>query len=237
MINNIMKFLLPTAGLVCYIAGLYVYFTENAEQEKKGKLLMLAGFFLIIANMFCFWYSVNNKMDKDGFMSLIIPVAVFIITFITIFFENNELKVASGSFIIIAIILIITYGIAKLPSVTLNDDVIEMGGKYGGSFEISAIQSVDTVSVFSRIIRRKSGNNSPVIHYGNFDMQNEKQQVKLRILFNNPPYIKIRMNDNSLFLFNFKEPDETVEFYNKIKDVINGTYQMQNVTLEKQNVR
>ena len=222
MINNIMKFLLPIAGLICYIAGLYLYYTKNAEHGKKSSLLMVAGFFIMIVNMFCFWYSVNNNMGKEGFKFLIIPVAVFIIIFITILFENNESNVGGGSFIIIAIILIFTYGATKLPSVTLNNGVIEMSGKYGGSFEISAIQSVDTVSVYSRIIRRRSGNNAPILHYGNFDMQNEKQQVKLRILFNNPPYIKIRMNDNSLFLFNFKEPDETVEFYNKIKDVING---------------
>jgi hypothetical protein len=91
-----------------------------------------------------------------------------------------------------------------------------MKGKYGSTFKISDIQSADTVSVIPRIIRRGKGGNPPHVHYGNFDLANEKN-AKLCIYLNNPPYIKIRMNDNSLFILNFKKPDETIEFYNQLK--------------------
>ena len=121
--------------------------------------------------------------------------------------------------IIVAIFLI--YVFAKpLATVKLDNGIINMSGRFGGSFKVSEIQSVDTVSVYPRIGLQLGGRSMNICE-GNFSLQQEKKTAKLCLYKNKPPYIKIRMNDNSLFILNFKEPDKTVEFYNQLKIQLN----------------
>ena len=211
-----MKFLLLFIGLVCCIAGLCLI--KNDEQKKKSKWFILVGGLLIIANGFYLRYSVHNKIEISN-----IVVAIFCIIFLIIgtilYYKKwcDNLQWGFSSFIILAL-MFLPFG-GKLPSVTLDNNVIEMSGKYGGSFNVSDIQSVDTVSIYPKPLYRRGGANGQVIHYGNFEMQHEKKLAKLCIYLNNPPYIKIRMNDNSLFLLNFKEPEKTVKFYDELKNI------------------
>ena len=211
-----MKYLLLFIGLVCYIIGLCLYFTQDVEKTKDSKKFVLIGGLLIIANCFYLSYSINNKIGD------MIPIIVLVICFIPItigHFQDGG-RFIFGTLVILAVTLLIIFG-GKLPSVTLDNNIIEMSGRYGGNFKISEIQSADTVSVYPRVYRI-GGYNGPQSHYGNFDMQYEKKPAKLCIYLNNPPYIKIRMTDNSLFILNFKEPDETVEFYNELINALNN---------------
>lgn len=180
---------------------------------------MIAGGLLIIANCFYFWYSVYNKIEIASIVIVSFIAIIFIIFFIVD--PHNEFQLVGGSLSILALMLFITFG-GKLPSVTLDSDVIKMGGSFGGSFKVSAIQSIDTVNVYPRVGIRSNGAGFPASSYGNFALEKESKTAKLCIYKNNPPYIKIRMNDNSLFILNFKEPEKTVEFYNQIIDAINS---------------
>ena len=213
MNKYIMKFLLLFIGLVCCIAGLF--FIKNDEQKKQSIWLTLVGGFLIIANCFYLWYSVANKIEIVS----VIVVIIFVIIFIAIYYRGKDKNLEWGfaSSIIIALILFMTFG-GKLPSVTLDNGVIKMGGNYGGVFKVSDIQSVDTVSVIPRVGMKRHGAGLPTSSIGNYALANESKTAKLCIYRYNPPYIMIRMNDNSLFIFNFSKPDETVEFYNQLKE-------------------
>ena len=212
-----MKFMLLFIGLVCYVTGLFLM--KGDEQKKKGKWLILTGGLLVIANCFYLWYMVNNKIE----MSSIVVVSGLIIIFIvvTVFSRDNKFKLGFSSFILLALTLLMTFG-GKLPPITLDNGVIKMGGRYGGNFKVSAIQSVDTVSVYPKVGVRSRGAGLPASSIGNFALENEKQTAKLCLYRGNPPYIKIRMNDNSLFILNFKEPEQTVEFYDRLKNVLNS---------------
>jgi len=95
-----------------------------------------------------------------------------------------------------------------------------MGGRFGCSFNVSAIQSIDTASVYPRVGIQRGGAGLPAISFGNYALENERKTAKLCIYRNKPPYIMIRMNDNSLFILNFKEPDKTIEFYNQLKETL-----------------
>ena len=97
-----------------------------------------------------------------------------------------------------------------------------MGGVFGGDFKVSEIQSVDTVRFYPQTILMLGGGGGFNFRTGNFKLRDEVKTAKLNIWVNNPPYISIRMNDNRLFLLNFKKPDETVEFYNQIKNELNN---------------
>ena len=203
-----MKYLLLLIGLLCYIAGLRLYFMKDDEQEKKSKWLIISGGLLVITGYCCF-------------MNCIIPGIIFSIIFILLNVANyhDNASYIFCTLILIAIMLTSAFLGRNLPSVTLDNGVIEMSGKYGGNFNVSEMQSIDTVSVYPRVVSRRGGNNGRIIHYGNFDLSKENKLGKLCIYLNNPPYIKIRMNDNSLFIFNFKEPEQTVEFYNQLKNL------------------
>ena len=214
-----MKFLLSIIGLICYIAGLF-YLIKDNEQRKKSSLLILAGGLLMTANVFFLWNSVNDKIAIGSIVLVIVFVFAFIYyTYLHYNFWYERWTWGFQSLVVVAVLFSFNFTLNHIPSVTLDNDIIEMSGKYGGVFKISDIQSVDTVSVHAKPLRRRGGGNGPITHYGNFDVQNEKKLAKLCIYLNKPPYINIRMNDGSLFILNFKDSDKTVEFYNKLKNI------------------
>ncbi len=132
--------------------------------------------------------------------------------------QNNILK---WSIFVIIMLVPVLFGIYadKHPSITLENGVIRMGGSFGEDFRVSNIESVDTVNVYPKINLRLGGSSFFVSHIGNFDIENEKEIAKLCIYHNRPPFIKIRMKDNRLILLNFYDPDKTIEFYNRLKNV------------------
>ena len=134
--------------------------------------------------------------------------------------QNNKLK--WGSYFIIMFTfsgLLIT--VSLVPEITLDNEKIHIGGMFGGDYYISEIKSVDTVYVhYSQGLRRGYGSGLPGIRIGTYDIAYEKMPAKFCIYKNIPPFVKIRMNDNSLVLLNFNKPDKTVEFYNKLHSVL-----------------
>jgi len=148
-----MKFLL-SIGLACYFAGLF-YLYKGEEQKKKSIWLILIGGLLIFASCFYAWYSVYNKIE----MGSIFVVAQFVIIFIigTMFYYTEEKEKESVFFtsFLLAVILFITFW-GKLPSVTLDNDVIKMSGKYGANFKASDMQWADTVSAYPKVGTKRS---------------------------------------------------------------------------------
>ena len=212
-----MKFLLLLTGLACCGVGFY------AERKKTGNIWLSIGISLIVIN---FSYLLLGPAQA-------IMVVLLLLLFLMYrgrldffdkdfwdidFSEEQEVGLVFASIIMIAIIFYATY--TENQPITLKDNVIEMKGGYGGTFKISEIYSVDTLSVIQTAGMRRKGKsgNPPGVRVGNFELTNENKTAKLRIWLNNPPYIKIRMNDNSLFIFNFKKSDKTVEFYNKLME-------------------
>ena len=98
----------------------------------------------------------------------------------------------------------------------LTNDIIRIDGRFGGDFNVSDMQSIDTVIIYPKVGLMHGGNGMPGVYIGNFGLANEEKIAKLYIHRKNPPYIKIRMNDNRLLLINFKTPDKTVEFFNQL---------------------
>ena len=203
-----MKFLLLFIGLVCYILGAFLM--KNAERKKAGMIWLILGASFMIAGF---------SYLQLGFVCAIIAIVFVLNNYI---YYHDEVRWWMGIIFYPAVILVLFFAAIYFPTVTLDNEAIKVSGKYGGIFKISDMQSVDTVSVYPKIVRRRNGSNPPAIHLGNFDLAKEKQQSKLYIYLNNPPYINIRMNDNRLILLNFKEPDKTVEFYDRLKNIINS---------------
>ena len=149
----------------------------------------------------------------------------------------KQYRILTGSLYSIVILSFVSYMIyiMTFPTIMLDGHIIRISGKYGGNFNISDIEFVDTVQVYPKVGSMRGGSSGFLDSYiGNFGLADENQTAKLYIYRNNPPYIKIRMNDNSLLIFNFKkQPDKTVEFYNQLQNTLkkNETNQL---TIKKQ---
>ena len=133
---------------------------------------------------------------------------------------KNYLILAVG--LICCLVIILGFGlflihISKFPNITLTNDIISIDGKFDGNFDVFDMQSIDTVNVYPRVGLMHGGNGMPGVYIGNFGLANEEKIAKLYIHRNNPPYIRIRMNDSRLLLINLEEPDKTVEFFNQLK--------------------
>ena len=204
-----LKFLLLSIGLVCCIVGLFL--RKDAERKTDSNKWLTLGALLISANICYLWL----KIPITIVMICVIILAVQTILYYERYLDNLEFYFSY--IIVISMILYSSFAVRYFPSVTLDNGVIKMDGKFGGIFKVSDIKSVDTVSVIPRVVRRRSGSNPSASLAGNFDMVNERETAKLCLYRDNPPYIKIRMNNNSLLILNFKEPDKTVEFYNQLK--------------------
>ena len=184
-----MKYLLLLAGLTSYIAGLFLLFKGH---KKKSLWFILIGGLLIIANCFYLWYRINNEIEIAGIVVVSTFIFLFVIGTILHYTEESEKESVFFSFVILSLILFITFG-GKLPSVTLENDVIKMGGSFGRSFNISSIQSIDTVNVYPRVGIRRKGAGFPASSIGNFALENERMTAKLCL------YLGVRYSNNNIF--------------------------------------
>ena len=219
-----MKFLLLIIGLFSCIAGIFL--KQDAIRKKEGKFWIVSGCLLILVNFIFLLLKIRS--------SVVFAVSILAIVVIsgTIKFkdyrpkflmltdrQNNILK-WSCFFSIMFLFGWFMINAAIVPKITLENGIIHMGGIFGGDFKFSNIQSVDTVCVYPRVGFRHSGSGFPGISVGNYDLANENMPAKLCIYRNNPPYIKIRMNDNRLLLFNFNKPERTLEFYSQLQNTL-----------------
>ena len=216
--------LLLIVGLSLSIAG--VLFIKKAK-KRAGWFYLISGVPLML--IFLIYLLLRTKMA--------IPVQIILIVCILIFTtikdsppvskkmtdkQDNIFKWSQFSVLYLVFLSIFLPLPKRLPPVTMDNGIIRMGGVFGGNFNIHEIQSVDTVQFFPKVILRAFGKGSAGIGVGDFKLQGEEKLAKLNIRTNKPPYISIRMNDNRLFLFNLKRPDETVEFYKQIKNELNS---------------
>jgi len=224
-----MKYLLLLIGLSFSIAG--VFLIKNARKRKTGWICIISGVWLLI------FYLIYLLLDVKPhiMMQIFLTIMVWAITYESVRNKNPLFKKPidrqdnnfnwrhfTFGFVIVTAVFIFP---ARFPTVKMKNDVIRMGGFFGGNFKISDIQSVDTVSVYPKVLLQYGGGGSGGSLKGNYKLKDEERLAKLHIIKNNPPYIAIRMNDNRLFLFNFKKPEETVEFYNQLKNnLLSGKY-------------
>ena len=223
--------LLLLIGLSFSIAGIFLI--KNARKRKTGWICIISGVWLMVFYLVYFLLDVKPHI----MMQIFLLIMVWAITYESVKNRNPLFKkpidrqdnninwrLFTFGFVIVTAVFIIP---ARFPTVKMKNDVIRMGGFFGGNFKISDIQSVDTVRVFPNVLLQYGGSGAGSLK-GNYKLKDEQRLAKLHIITNNPPYIAIRMNDNRLFLFNFKKPEETVEFYKKIKSKSNNSNRYDN---------
>jgi len=217
-----MKFLLLFVGLFCCIAGLFL--KQDIIRKTEGKVCIISGVLFILVNFIFLLFNIGTHIIFVTAILAIVGISGagkfnnYRMRFRKLTDKQNNTLKWGCYFFIMFVIGCFMIGTALVPDVTLDNEKIHMGGMFGGDYYISDVQSVDTVRVYPRIGFMRGGSGFPGINVGNFDVPNEKMPAKYCIYRNNPPYIKIRMNDNRVFLLNFKKPDKTVAFYNQLQN-------------------
>ena len=217
--------MLLIAGLSFGIVS--IFFVKNAKR-KYGLICIISGILLIFCYLIFFLFDVKAEIIVQIFV--IVVVLATANRSITIRDKPKSQNSADSQNYIFnwrlfsfwfVTIMFVFIAIARFPSVKIDNGNIRMSGAFGGVFKISDIQSVDTVRFYPRTNIRTFGSGGLGIKKGDYRVRDENKSVKFNIKLNNPPYISIRMNDNRLFIFNFKEPDKTVKFYNQLKNKLN----------------
>ena len=221
-----MNVLLLIAGLSLSIAG--IFFLKSACKKESGRDYIISGSLLLALYLLYFLLDVTPAI----IMQIIIIISMGAVIVIPQRMRDYKMQykdltgrqhkilkwaILSPLFIVISFVC---YPPA-FPSILLDKGVIRMGGFYGGYFKISEIQSVDTIQLYPKPKFKSRGSGGWGLIIGNYKLQDEMKLAKFHIKPNCPPYISIRMNDNRLFLLNFKKSDETAAFYNQLRKELN----------------
>ena len=223
-----MNIILLIAGVFFILAG--IFFKKNVPSKKYGLVGIISG---VLIMFFYFIYLLLDVKPAIILQIVIILCVLSVINSATTVQQNKSIsenptdrqyyifKWCPFSFYFLPIMFLFVFT-ARFPPVKIDNGIIRMGGAFGGKFAISEIKTVDTVSFYPKVKFMLGGGGSFNFREGNFKLQDEEKTAKLNVWKNNPPYIAIRMNDNRLFLLNFKKPDKTVEFYNQLKTELNN---------------
>ena len=211
-----MRVLLLIIGVASLIAGRFI----GKESDVMRSWRIMSGVSLILSYLALLRSDI--KLDVISFFFIVIIVIILIgaiskteISGKLTVRQNNIARWGMWSMLLIYLCIIL-----KIPSVTLDNGIIHMGGMSGSKFNVADIQSVDTVNIEPQRGTRHGGASFPGGAYGNFKVRNERDIVKFCIWIDKPPYIRIRMDDNRLFVFNFRKPDKTIEFYDQIQNAL-----------------
>lgn len=104
------------------------------------------------------------------------------------------------------------------PIVELTDHKIEVGGLYKRDIAISDITSVSLEETMPGLISKINGMKVGYNLRGTFKLEGELNST-LFVQQDKPPFINIRTQDR-LYIINFKEKEDTLNLYNKIKNRI-----------------
>jgi hypothetical protein len=120
---------------------------------------------------------------------------------------------------VIAIIILFTFYENQDTKITLQKDNIKISGLYGGKITYENISQVDTISRIPSIKMRTNGYSFGKVCKGNFRLS-EVGNAKLFINFSQTTFIQLKLKNNTLYYFNFKDRKKTIDLFEGIKEKI-----------------
>lgn len=188
-------------GVLVFIDGLFVYIMGNTIINIIALILIIIlGVVFLILNAKKFknknvTYPISNKPSKK---------IIYIILFI--------------SFLSVAYIF---YFGLKVPSYSINKKEFEINGLYGFKLAYSDILSIDTINALPNISFKENGFAVNHVYKGYFKTD-EGITVKLIVLSNVSPYIKIETKTDENFYINFDDRQKTLYLFQQLQNTINN---------------
>jgi hypothetical protein len=105
------------------------------------------------------------------------------------------------------------------PVVELSDESIKIKGGvfYSVKFEFKDLAAIDTIPILPKIILRTNGFSTIRSLRGHF-LAKEIGRVILFVDRKSSPFIYFELNSGKKIYLNFKNPEDTIDYYNAIKN-------------------
>ena len=129
-----------------------------------------------------------------------------------------------GSLIFAGIIVIgVTFNLMRFDHTKFDLDIVSNIVKisaptYGTEFNINDIEEISMINKLPSGIRT-NGVGASTYNLGNFSIK-DYGQSKLYVYFENPNCISIKLKNNTYIFFNIKSNEETLKYYNELKNVL-----------------
>lgn len=197
-----------------------IFYINNKIREEQGKILN-ACTNLIYTDNDEFWSKgvYNNPNDRS--------VTVEDRTGYGITYNLGTKKgrrIYYGSLIFVGIIVIgaifsmMRFDHAKFDLDIVSNIVKISAPTYGTEFNINDIEEVSMINKLPSGIRT-NGVGASTYNLGNFSIK-DYGQSKLYVYFENPNCISIKLKNNTYIFFNSKSNEETLKYYNELKNVL-----------------
>jgi hypothetical protein len=133
------------------------------------------------------------------------------------YFKSISLLKWTFTVLIIVVPIYFAKKASKLPSIYIDasKENIVIAGRFGCTISLDRIATIDTVHIMPKVERVLSGSGFYISYIGRFELEGEGRG-RLFIYRENPPYLKIRLQDSSFLYVNFKSSTETRNFYNAL---------------------
>ncbi len=124
----------------------------------------------------------------------------------------------AGIIVIGAIFSMMRFDHAKF-NLDIDSNIVKISAPtYGTEFNINDIEEVSMINKLPSGIRT-NGVGASTYNLGNFSIK-DYGQSKLYVYFENPNCISIKLKNNTYIFFNSKSNEETLKYYNELKNVL-----------------
>lgn len=197
-----------------------IFYINNKIREEQGKILN-ACTNLIYTDNDEFWSKgvYNNPNDRS--------VTVEDRTGYGVTYNLGTKKgrtIYYGSLIFAGIIVIgVTFNLMRFDhtkfTLNINNNTVKINAPtYGTEFNIDDIEEISMINKLPSGIRT-NGVGASTYNLGNFSIK-DYGQSKLYVYFENPNCISIKLKNNTYIFFNSKSNEETLKYYNELKNVL-----------------
>lgn len=200
---------------------------KNVDIEALGKLM--GNFCIIIAIILLIGgigQMQGNKLLATMSLLSILPLTIGLVILSQKYDYNKDKsdktvgKVAVGLKTLVGVIImaLILYG-AREPKIEVENNRVRIKGMYGTTIDKEDIVQLSIEDSLPRILRRTNGMELVHILRGRFILEDIGKAVLL-INEKSSPYIFIETEDRH-YIINYKDPNKTMELYNKLSDGLN----------------
>lgn len=231
----LVKYFLFLIGILFLLIGFLLYLVSKQHdksisissiQRKQSFFFIISALVFFLVNTFYVAHNIQGLTAISFFVSIFISLLIFIIlTLKWSKIHTSYISITKGTgllkwtFIVLIIIAPIYFAkkASKVPAIYIDssNENIVIAGRYGCIISLDKIATIDTVTIIPKVGSMHSGSGFFISYIGTFELEGEGKG-KLFIYRENPPYLKIRLNDSSFLYVNFKNSTETYNFYNDL---------------------
>jgi len=180
---------------VSIVAGYYLFYWVG--WEKAAIIWLIASLFLSFPYLLIKGQQYNHNENKQTTTKLSWIVSIFLV-------------------LVFAGIMIMLGKSMVPPTISVQDNSIEISGIYGVEIPANKIESIQLIDKLPNVLAKTNGFNFANTLKGHFRLK-ELGKGKLFIAKDKPPFVKIDLKENSFLIVNYEDVNKTKELYSDLQ--------------------